>query len=112
MARTVRLLVALGLDEDDDRPTGEISDDVRRRLAGEAAHIVVVAVTDDGPPPTDPQSAARATRHSQELTTYLAAVMRAMATQDPRIADYLSTRCPECGHHAHPDDGAHIVLGN
>jgi hypothetical protein len=112
MARTVRLVVVLGLDEDDARPTEEIGDDLRRRLASEAADIVVIAATDDGPPPTDPEAAAREARRSQELTTYLAAVIAAMTRRDPNIAGYLSPTCPECGHCARPDDGAHITLGD
>jgi hypothetical protein len=35
-----------------------------------------------------------------------------MTRHDPSIAEYLSPTCPECGHSAPPDDGAHVVLGN
>lgn len=109
MSRTVRLLVTLDLDEDDDRPTSEICDDVQRQLSGDAAEIAVIAATDDGTPRSpDPAQAIR----DADLTTYLAAVVAAMARRDTVIAGYLSPVCPECGQLGDGQDGRHVVLGS
>jgi hypothetical protein len=104
----VRLLVTLHLDDDDNRPTGEISDDVQRQLAGDAADVDVIAATDDGvsPAPHPDQTAG-----DVELTAYLAAVITAMMRHDPDAIGYLSPMCPECGQLANAEDGQHVVLG-
>jgi hypothetical protein len=112
MPRTVRLLVTLDLDPDDDRATSDIRDDVQRQLAGDAADVIVIAATDDRLPSSpDPDVAAPEAHANQDLTAYLAAVVAAMTGHDPRIAGYLSPTCPECGQHADAQDGAHVVLG-
>ena len=108
LSRTVRLLVTLDLDEDDDRPTSDICDDVQRQLSGDAAEVAVIAATDDSTPRSpDPTQAVR----DADLTAYLAAVVAAMAGRDPGIADYLSPVCPECGQLGDGQDGRYVVLG-
>lgn len=108
MSRTVRLLVTLHLDDDDDRPTDEIRADAQRQLAGDAADVDVIAATDDSasPSPNPDQSAGDA-----ELTAYLAAVIAAMMRHDPRVVSFLSPICPECGQLADAEGGLHVVLG-
>ncbi len=113
MPRTVQLLVTIELDHDDYRPAQEVSDDIERELAGDLAQVVLIGTTgDDGLPPSpDPAVIERDARAAKELTAYLAAVIRAMMRHDPAITAYLSPTCPECGQHAQPEDGVHVVLG-
>jgi hypothetical protein len=113
MSRTVRLLVTIDLDDDDHRAADEVRADVERQLAGDLADVALIAATDDDgiPPSPDPAIIERDARTAKALTDYLAAVMRAMMRNDPRLAPYLSPICPECGQLAGAEDGMHIVLG-
>jgi len=110
----VHLLVTIELDDDDHRPAQEVLDDIERELAGDLAQVVLIGTTgDDGLPQSqDPAIIEREARAAKDLTAYLAAVIRAMMRHDPAITAYLSPTCPECGQHAQPEDGQHVVLGS
>ena len=116
MLRIVHLLVAIELDDEDDRTAEEVRADVERQLSADLAGVILLTHPhhDNGTAAAHSVEAAgrqRAEDAARERTAYLAAVIRALMRRDPALEPYLSPVCPECGHVSEQEDGIHVVLG-
>jgi hypothetical protein len=116
MSRTIHLLVAIDLDDGDDRTVEQARADVERRLGADPAGVILLTHPHDDNAAAAPRSVDPARRHraedaARERAAYLAAVIRALLRRDQALQPYLSPVCPECGQVPGQDDGDHVVLG-
>ncbi len=116
MPRTIRLLVTIEMDDDDDRSGEAVRGDIERELSGDLADVALLGTWPDTDAdltatPANPAAPQRASAARLELTAYLAAVITALIRNDPAVQPYLSPICPECDQMPQPQDGIHVVLG-
>jgi hypothetical protein len=133
MSRTVRLLVTIELDGDDDRSAEQVRADIEREPSPDLADVDLLAnseeegidattrcehvgerLVDDQRLPLrigqHPAAFASAAGEGRDPAAYVAAVSTALMRQDPALLPYLSPICPECDQEPDPEDGVHVVL--
>src|SRR4051812_29027123 len=111
MARTVHLMVAMELDDEDNRTAEEGRAEVERELSAELADVTLLSHSHDDdavPQPIDLAVRRRGEREARDLTAYLAAIIAALMRREPTLEPYLSPICPECGQMPEPEGGDHV----
>ncbi len=116
MPRTIRLLVTIDMNDDDDRTGEQVRGDIERELSADLADVALLGTWPDidadlTAGSADPAIRERAAAAARERTAYLAAVITALMRKDPALQPYLSPLCPECDQMPEPEDGIHVVLG-